>query len=475
MTLVLDVGKTHAKLLLIDDAGDVVSRQTHVNQPLDTGTYTALDTASLASWLTSAIATLPERHRIRDLSITTHGAAFCLMDDHGLITPPMDYEWDGYGPKREEWQRQASLFEETGSPALALGLNAGLQLVWFKHTQPETWAQVRHILPYPQYWGWWFTGQWASEVSSLGCHTHLWAPHEASFSSWAWREGFDRCLPPLRHAWDTLGCLRPEWAQIWQLPSDLTVRVGAHDSNACLARYLHTVPGATVVSTGTWVVVMATHGQPVALDARRDELLNVNVEGACVPTGRFMGGREYACLVGDADPAWATLEGLIQVLRLGWRASPAFSPAGGPYAGQQGQIWRHGQSQSLEDVPAGLRPALAAFYAAEITVNLIKHLNPTKPTPVILEGPLAYNESYVAAVAALLPGQPVWRSTDALEGTARGAWMLAQWPTRRTFQTGLSLIVPNEQVMQSLSIHHEPNAAYPHPRLAASALQRQGS
>ena len=39
MTLVLDVGKTHAKLLLIDDAGDVVSRQTHVNQPLDTGTY----------------------------------------------------------------------------------------------------------------------------------------------------------------------------------------------------------------------------------------------------------------------------------------------------------------------------------------------------------------------------------------------------------------------------------------------------
>jgi len=194
-----------------------------------------------------------------------------------------------------------------------------------------------------------------------------------------------------------------------------------------------------------------------------------------VPTGRFMGGREYAFLAGDADPALGTVERLIQVLRLGWRASPAFSPAGGPYAGQRGQVWRHGQSQALEDVPKALRPALAALYAAEITVNIIQHLNPARPMPVILEGPLAYNESYVAAVAALLPGQPVWRSTDSLEGTARGAWMLAQWPTRRTFQTGLSLIVPDEQVVQSLSIHHEPYAAHPHPRLAASALPRQGA
>ena len=475
MTLVLDVGKTHAKLLLIDDTGEVVSRQTHVNQPVQTENYTALGTASLASWLASAIVTLPDRHQIRDLSITTHGAAFCLMDEQGLITPPMDYEWDGYGPMRETWQQQASLFEETGSPALPLGLNAGLQLAWFKHTQPAAWNQVRHILPYPQYWGWWFTGEWASEISSLGCHTHLWAPHESSFSSWAWREGFDRWIPPLRNAWAPLGHLRRSWAQAWQLPPDLTVRVGAHDSNACLARYLHTVPGATVVSTGTWVVVMATHGQPVALEARRDELLNVNVEGASVPTGRFMGGREYAFLAGDADPALGTVERLIQVLRLGWRASPAFSPAGGPYAGQRGQVWRHGQSQALEDVPKALRPALAALYAAEITVNIIQHLNPARPMPVILEGPLAYNESYVAAVAAMLKDQPVWRSNDSLEGTARGAWMLAQWSTRRTFQTGLSLIKPDEQVAQSLSIHHEPYAAHPHPRLAASALPRQGS
>jgi hypothetical protein len=32
-------------------------------------------------------------------------------------------------------------------------------------------------------------------------------------------------------------------------------------------------------------------------------------------------------------------------------------------------------------------------------------------------------------MAALLPARPVLRCVDALEGTARGAWMLAHWPS----------------------------------------------
>ena len=51
----------------------------------------------------------------------------------------------------------------------------------------------------------------------------------------------------------------------------------------------------------------------------------------------------------------------------------------------------------------------------------------TTVAPVILEGPLALNLAHAAAMAALLPSRPVLRSTDPLEGTARGAWMLAHW------------------------------------------------
>ena len=139
----------------------------------------------MTQWLLTSIPLLPRRADISDISITTHGAAFCVLNDDGLVLPPMDYEWDGYGEFRSQFQQRASVFDETGSPALPLGLNAGLQLAWLKHVKPQDWSSVRHVLPYAQYWAWWFCAHMASEVSSLGCHTHLWSPHEHSHSSWA--------------------------------------------------------------------------------------------------------------------------------------------------------------------------------------------------------------------------------------------------------------------------------------------------
>ncbi|MFM7802831.1 MAG: FGGY family carbohydrate kinase, partial [Limnohabitans sp.] len=201
LTLVLDIGKTHAKLLLIDEKGQQACRLTHVNISEPFKGYTTLGVTTLTQWLLTQIPQLPCRSEISHISITTHGAAFCAMDDAGLVLPPMDYEWNGYGEFQALQQQRACVFEETGSPALPLGLNAGLQLAWLKHFEPQAWSRVRHLLPYPQYWAWWFCGQFASEVSSLGCHTHLWSPHERSHSSWAWSQGFDALSPPLLPAW----------------------------------------------------------------------------------------------------------------------------------------------------------------------------------------------------------------------------------------------------------------------------------
>jgi hypothetical protein len=47
-----------------------------------------------------------------------------------------------------------------------------------------------------------------------------------------------------------------------------------------------------------------------------------------------------------------------------------------------------------------------------------------------VEGPLADNEAYCATLSAHLGSRELLRSTDGLEGTARGAWMLADWPAR---------------------------------------------
>ncbi|TJW24888.1 MAG: carbohydrate kinase, partial [Mesorhizobium sp.] len=52
----------------------------------------------------------------------------------------------------------------------------------------------------------------------------------------------------------------------------------------------------TVVSTGTWVVVLNPDCPLDALDRDRDMLVNVDVDGGPVPTIRFMGGREFATI-----------------------------------------------------------------------------------------------------------------------------------------------------------------------------------
>ena len=80
-----------------------------------------------------------------------------------------------------------------------------------------------------------------------------------------------------------------------------------------------------------------------------------------------------------------------------------------------------------------LRAALAALYCADMTMLLIEDLVPRESTspqakrPVILEGPLAGNAAYLAALSAALQPRSLLQSADTLEGTARGAWMLAWW------------------------------------------------
>ena len=48
-------------------------------------------------------------------------------------------------------------------------------------------------------------------------------------------------------------------------------------------------------------------------------------------------------------------------------------------------------------------------------------------TPIVIDGPLAHNAVATTLLAALLPEAEVHISKDTVEGTARGAWMLAHW------------------------------------------------
>ena len=351
-----------------------------------------------------------------------------------LYSRLLKLEFDGYAGQTSDlhqaYQAQRDSFQDTLAPDLPMGLNAARQLYWLQHTHPDAWARTRTLLPYPQYWAWWLSGVAASEVSSLGCHTQLWLPDAQDYSQLAKTQGWAGLFAPLAPAWQVLGRVRPELAEAFGLPKSCEIHVGVHDSNACLARYLSsTSKELTVVSSGTWTVLMAPDAPTAALDAGRDMLCNVNVRGQATPTARFMGGREFAALLDGAPADLGTPEDVAQLLLSQTLALPSFAPQGGPFMQRKGKVLRAGQRIALQDLALAERSALASLYCAQLTAWLVQQLRPAAhASSVVVEGPLAHNRLYLGLLQALLPGHACSASLDAMEGTARGAWMLSCWP-----------------------------------------------
>ena len=69
---------------------------------------------------------------------------------------------------------------------------------------------------------------------------------------------------------------------------------------------------------------------------------------------------------------------------------------------------------------------------------------------------MLFRSAYAAAMAALLDGRPVLQSIDRLEGTARGAWMLARWDERRTLVAADTLqpVPPPDAALRDLLQAH---------------------
>ena len=436
LTAVLDVGKTRVKLLLVDGNGSLVASRERSNQSVaarvDGQPYLALDTDGIAAWLRDAIVSLgPLRTALHRFMVTTHGASLAALRGDALALPIPDYEHEGFDAHDELRAEAVAAFPDSLSPDLPLGLNVATQLAWLERHHGDLLDAADTFLPYPQFWAHWLCGRAASEVSSLGCHTHLWSPPRGCYSEIARRHGWAARFAPLRRAWEVLGPIRPELAEALGLSPTVRVHVGVHDTNACLAGYLRSWPRMTMVSSGTWVMAMAPGAPLRALDAARDLQGMVSVRNEVVPTARFMGGRELLALCDGADPALADLDVLAGLVRRGLMALPAWSVQGGPFMGRSGQVVDSGGSIDASTLAPAERATLAALYVAQVTAWMIEHLEGT--APVVLDGPIARNAVVCGVLAALLPPHAVQVNVDDLEGTARGAWVLTRWTGTRAW------------------------------------------
>lgn len=286
-TVVLDIGKTNLKLARFAPDGVRLHLVTSPNPSIG---GRALDVTACLKWFVAQLADLSDPDAVAHIMPIAHGAAFGLIGGDRLLLPVQDYETHIPHDVSEAYERRRPPFSESFSPSLPGGLNAGRQMFWLRRSHPAIWRGVDGILPLPQLVGWMLTGERASDVSSLACHTDLWAPAKQGFSSLVEAEGWTAIIPAPSPAWSELGTLRKELVASTGL-AGVTVHVGAHDSAADLWPTLRRRDGSALLSTGTWVVAMAPGAALDGIRADGDGSVSVAVDGTLVLTARFMGGR----------------------------------------------------------------------------------------------------------------------------------------------------------------------------------------
>lgn len=428
MKAVLDIGKTNVKLQLVDESGQLCDSYSRNNRPINSAPYPHADVDGIWHWLVQTCASYSRAREISALVVTTHGATAALVNGamlqpNGLVLPVLDYEYAGINECDEAYRAQRPDFAETLSPDLPAGLNLGRQIFWLQQQFPTQFATATHLLMYPQYWGWRLTGQLAGEVTSLGCHTDLWAPRAQGYSSLVEKCHWQALMPPLQSAWQTLGTINSGLAETMGLAAGCKVYVGLHDSNASYLRYLVNsqtrTDSFTVISTGTWTILMQARGDLSGLQQRRDTLANCDVYGDPVACARFMGGREYEVIcqrLGGDIKNPVTHQDVQNALDNLWMVTPDFSTGNGPYGGLEPRL-----KCPLPAVSAG---AIATLYCALMIDQRLSDLQATGP--IYIEGAFLKNPLLCQLVAQLRSEQPVYLSADDT-GTVQGALLLTRF------------------------------------------------
>ncbi|WFU91603.1 FGGY-family carbohydrate kinase (plasmid) [Rhizobium sp. CC1099] len=435
---VLDIGKTNAKVVVLDSqTGTEIAAAKTANTVIRSGIYPRYDIESLWGFAVDALKSFAAKPGFDAISITTHGASAALLSADGkLAMPVLDYEHEYPQEIRDAYTALRPPFEETYSPRQSMGLNVGAQLHYQKTAFTEEFAKVATIVTYPQYWAARLTGVTANELTSLGCHTDLWNPKTGEYSSLVDRLGIRNLMAPIRSAFDALGPVLPDIAAEIGLATEIPVYCGIHDSNASLLPHLVAQRAPfTVVSTGTWVVNFGVGGDLTHLDPKRDALANVDAYGRAVPSSRFMGGREFEILSAEIGnvPLKDVAAALGPVVAGNLMLLPNVAPGSGPFPDRK-RHWLNADGAS----PAQ-RYAAMCLYLALMTEACLALIGANGP--VIVEGPFALNETYLKVLAALMERDVI--ALPGSTGTSQGAALLtgirpAPGPERRFTPAGIT-------------------------------------
>ena len=176
---------------------------------------------------------------------------------------------------------------QTASPSLG-SLNSGLQLYRLKQEQPELFSRIKYALHLPQYLSFLLTGNYYSDLTSIGCHTAMWDFEKNRYHQWIQQEGIALKLAPIEPATNIHKALSPG--------SNYNIGIGLHDSSAALIPYLvnFTKP-FVLISTGTWCISLNpfNHSPLTTDELKKDCLQYLDYQGKPVKASRLFSGYEH--------------------------------------------------------------------------------------------------------------------------------------------------------------------------------------
>lgn len=295
--LIFDIGKTNKKLLLFNEAYHVVYESIEqLNEIKDEDGFAAEDLIQLKNWMLRSFAEIMQKKtfEIKAINFSGYGASFVLLNNKNEeITPLYNYLKPLDKTLQENFYTQyggaQELAKQTASPVLG-NLNSGMQLYRIKKELPEKFTAIKTALHLPQYLSFLFTQEVFSDITSIGCHTHLWNFNAMQYHDWVRQEGIADKLGPIKKNDEVITKEFPLYH------TTLNIGIGIHDSSAALVPYIHTFKSTYIlISTGTWSISLNPFNHSVLTDEELDQdcLCFLSYSGKPIKASRLFAGNEH--------------------------------------------------------------------------------------------------------------------------------------------------------------------------------------
>lgn len=292
---IFDVGKTNKKLFLFDENYQVVFEKTvRFTETADEDGFPCENLESLRLFVFDSLSEILKlkEFQIKAINFSAYGASFVLVDEEGQPTAPLYNYLKPYPDKLikrfySQYGGKNAFSLQTASPPLG-SLNSGLQLYRLKQEKPEVLKRTKYALHLPQYLSYLLTGEYCSDLTSIGCHTALWDFENNRYHEWVQREGIVLKLAPIAPANKIYKACSPG--------SNYIVGTGMHDSSSALIPYLINFKEPFVlISTGTWCISLNPFNEfPLTIDELQSDCLRyLQYQGKPVKASRLFSGFEH--------------------------------------------------------------------------------------------------------------------------------------------------------------------------------------